>query len=123
MPMKGKISLSAARGPQGQGILKVEGSVDPTTFNRFEAAFQLFDKQDILYMVVDMALLTYISSSGLSLLIKAKTDRIQKDGDVVLVRPQTPILNIMKMLGLLDLFRIASSMEEALLPPAPRDGP
>jgi anti-anti-sigma factor len=121
--MKGKISLSAARGPQGQGILKVEGSVDPTTFNRFEAAFQLFDKQDILYMVVDMALLTYISSSGLSLLIKAKTDRIQKDGDVVLVRPQTPILNIMKMLGLMDLFRIASSMEEALLPPAPRDGP
>jgi len=119
--MKGKIALAAARGPQGQGILRVEGSVDPTTFKQFEAAFQEFDKRDIRYLVLDLTLLTYISSSGLSLLIKAKIERAQKNGDVVLVRPQTPIVNIMSVLGLINLFRVASSVEEALLPPAPRD--
>jgi len=30
------------------------------------------------------------------------------------VRPQTPILNILKILGLTEVFRIASSVEEGL---------
>src|SRR5688500_12914567 len=104
--MKGKIALAVSRGPQGQGILRVEGSVDPTTFKQFEAAFQEFDKRDVRYLVLDLTLLTYISSSGLSLLIKAKIERAQKNGDVVLVRPQTPIVNIMSVLGLINLFRV-----------------
>lgn len=97
----------------------MEGSVDPTTYKQFEAAFLEFDRKDVRYLVVDMTLLTYISSSGLSLLIKAKVERAQRNGDVVLVRPQTPIVNILTVLGLINLFRVASSVEEALLPPAP----
>jgi anti-anti-sigma factor len=122
MRMKGKLSLTVGQRPQGKAILRVEGSVDPTTFKQFESAFRWFDEQGLRYLVVDMALLTYISSSGLSLLIKAKTDCAKNKGDVVLVRPQTPILNIMKVLGLMDLFRIASSVEEALLPAPPGAG-
>ena len=120
--MKGKLTLSVARRPQGQAVLCVEGSVDPSTYKRFEAAFRWFGEQRLHYLVVDMPLLTYISSAGLSLLIKAKIDCAQNKGDVVLVRPQTPILNILNILGLMGLFRIASSLDEALLPPAPRDG-
>ena len=37
-----------------------------------------------------------------------------EEGDVVLVRPQTAILNILRILGLQDLFRVASSVDEAL---------
>jgi anti-anti-sigma factor len=121
--MKGKLTLAVGRRDGGKAVLRVEGSVDPSTFKQFEATFRWLNKQGILYVVVDMARMTYISSSGLSLLVKAKTERTKgkRRGDVVLVRPQTPIVNIMKILGLTSVFRVASSVEEALLPPAPRD--
>jgi anti-sigma B factor antagonist len=121
--MKGKLTLAVGRRDGGKAVLRVEGSVDPSTFKQFEATFRWLNKQGILHVVVDMARLTYISSSGLSLLVKAKTERTKgkRKGDVVLVRPQTPIVNIMKILGLTSVFRIVSSVDEALHPPAPRD--
>lgn len=110
--MKGILSLAVDRRPEGPAILRVEGSVDASTMKQFEAAFQGLD--DVPYLVVDVSLMNYISSTGLSLLIKAKTERSKRQGDVVLVRPQTSILNILKILGLMDLFRVASSVDEAL---------
>jgi anti-anti-sigma factor len=117
--MKGKLSLAVGRRSERRAVLRVEGSVDPSTFNQFEATFRWLNKQGILYVVLDISRMTYISSAGLSLLVKAKTER-KKKGDVVLVRPQTPVVNIMKILGLTKVFRIASSVEEALLPPQPQ---
>jgi anti-sigma B factor antagonist len=119
--MKGKLSLAVGRRGERKAVLRVEGSVDPSTFKEFEATFRWLNREGILYVVVDMARMTYISSSGLSLLVKAKTERSKKRGDLVLVRPQTAIVNIMKILGLMKVFRVASSVEEALLPPQPRD--
>jgi anti-anti-sigma factor len=120
-PAKQRLSMSVGRRPEGKAILRVEGSIDPSTYKQFEGAFRWLEKHDIYYLAVDMALLTYISSSALSLLIKAKSEYTKHKGDVVLVRPQTPIINIMRVLGLMDLFRIASSLEEALRPPAARE--
>ena len=109
---KGILSLSVDRKAPGQAVLRVDGSVDAFTFKQFETA--VGDLKDVLYLVVDVAHLSYMSSSGFSMLIKAKTDRMAKKGDVVLVRPQTPIVNILQILGLKDLFRVASSVDEAL---------
>ena len=120
--MKGKLTLAVGRPVQGKAVLRVEGSVDPATFRQFQATFRWLNKNGILYVVVDMSKMTYISSSGLSLLVKAKTERAKRrGGDLVLVRPQTPIVNIMKILGLFKVFRVCSSVEEALHPPAPHD--
>ncbi len=120
--MKGKLSLAVGRRDETKAVLRVEGSVDPSTFRQFQSTFRWLNKNGILYVVVDMSRMTYISSSGLSLLVKAKTERSKrKGGDLVLVRPQTPIVNIMKILGLFKVFRVCSSVEEALHPPAPRD--
>ena len=116
----GRLVMNVTRRPPGQAVLRIEGSIDPSTFKQFESAFAWCDKHNIHYLAVDMALLSYISSAALSLLIKAKSDYAKQKGDVVLVRPQTAILNVMKILGLTDLLRIASSVEEALLPPPPR---
>jgi anti-anti-sigma factor len=114
---KGKLSLTVRRRPQGKAVLRCEGSVDPTTYKQFESAFRWCDKQGIHYVALDLSLLTYISSAALSLLIKVKAENEKRKGDLVLVRPQTPIVNIMRVLGLMDVFRVASSPEEALLPP------
>ena len=110
--MKGVLSLTVERRPQGPAILRIEGSVDLSTLKQFEATLQGI--ADVSYVVVDLALMSYISSGGFSLLIKAKTERARQKGDVVLVRPQNSVLNILKILGLMDLFRIASSVDEAL---------
>ena len=120
--MKGKLSLAVGRRSENKAVLRVEGSVDPSTFKQFQATFRWLNKERIIYIVVDMSRMTYISSSGLSLLVKAKTERSKvKGGDVVLVRPQTPLVNIMKILGLMEVFRVASSVEEALHPRPSRD--
>lgn len=111
--MKGKLVVSVEQRQAGKGVLKVEGSVDPGTLKEFEAAFKQLDKLNVRHIVVDMEHMTYISSAGLSILINAKVDRVQKSGDIVLVRPQPPVLNVLDIL-LKNVFRIASSVEEAL---------
>jgi len=47
-------------------------------------------------------------------------DRVQKHGDVVLVRPQPPVANVLDIL-LKGVFRVAPSVEEALHPRDRRD--
>jgi anti-sigma B factor antagonist len=118
--MKGKLVLSIEPRPDAKGILKVEGSVDPGTIKEFEVAFKQLDKLNIRHIVVDVSQMTYISSAGLSVLVNAKVDRVQKAGDIVLVRPQAPVLNVLDIL-LKNVFRIASSIDEALLPPPARE--
>ena len=116
--MKGKLVVTIEQRPEGKGILKVEGSVDPGTIKEFEAAFKQLDKLNIRHIVVDVSQMSYISSSGLSILVNAKVDRVQKNGDIVLVRPQSSVLNVLDIL-LKNVFRIASSVDEGLLPPPP----
>lgn len=109
-----RLTLAVGRRSEKRVVLRVEGSIDPTTYKQFESTFRWLNRQGILVIAVDMAKLTYISSAGLSLLVKAQTERLKRKGGVILVRPQTPILNILKILGLTEVFRIASSVEEAL---------
>ena len=123
MQMKGKLSLSVGRRAEDKAVLRIEGSIDPSTYRQFRSTWRWLNEQLILYVVVDLSRMTYISSAGLSLLVKAKAERAKRGGDVVLVRPQTPIVNIMDILGLKQVFRVCSSIEEALLPPRPSDGP
>jgi anti-anti-sigma factor len=116
--MKAKLTLAVGRRSEKAAVLRIEGSVDPTTFKQFDATFRWLNKEGIIYLVLEMSRMTYISSGGLSLLVKAKTIRDRrKGGAVVLVRPQTAVMNIMKILGLTKVFRITSSVEEAMLPP------
>jgi len=111
--MKGKLTLTIEERPDAKGVLRVEGSVDPGTLKDFEAAFKQIDKLGIKHIVVDVERMTYISSAGLSVLVNAKVDRVQKHGDVVLVKPQPPVANVLDIL-LKGVFRLASSVEEAL---------
>jgi len=113
--MKGKLVLSIEQRSENRGILKVEGSVDPGTIKEFEAAFKQLDKLNVRHIVVDVAQMTYISSAGLSILVNAKVDRVQKNGDIILVRPQSSVLNVLDIL-LKNVFRIAPSVDEALIP-------
>jgi anti-sigma B factor antagonist len=115
--MKGKLSLAVGRRSEGKAVLRVDGSIDPTTFKHFQSTFRWLNQKSILVVVLDLSKMTYISSAGLSLLVKARAERVKKGGDVVLVRPQTPIVNILEILGLMKVFRVASSIEEALHPP------
>jgi anti-anti-sigma factor len=112
--MKGNLQLSIEPRPEAKAILKIEGSVHPETVKQLETAFRQLDKNGVRHIVVDLALMTYISSAGLALLVNAKVDRVQKRGDVILVRPQAAVLNVLDIL-LKNVFRIAPSVDEALL--------
>src|SRR5688572_23591363 len=111
--MKGKLALSIELRPQATAILKIEGSVDPETVRQLEAAFKQLDKDGARHIVVDLTQMTYISSAGLALLVNAKVDRVQKHGDVILVKPQPAVQNVLNIL-LANVFRVSPSVDEAL---------
>ena len=63
---------------------------------------------------VDAAGLTYISSSGLRLLLQVAKQLEERSGRIVLCALQEPVRRVLKIAGFMSLFSIFSSSEEAI---------
>ena len=63
---------------------------------------------------VDAAGLTYISSSGLALLLQVGKQLQQRSGQMVLCALHKPVKRVLEIAGFMSLFSIVSSSEEAI---------
>ena len=63
---------------------------------------------------VDAAGLTYISSSGLGLLLQVAKQLEECSGRIVLCALQEPVKRVLQIAGFMSLFSIFSSSEEAI---------
>jgi anti-anti-sigma factor len=63
---------------------------------------------------VDAAELTYISSSGLRLLLQVAKQLKERSGQMVLCGLQEPVKRVLEIAGFTSLFSIFSSSEEAI---------
>jgi len=111
--MRGSLVLKVEPLPDGVGLLRIRGSVDAHTFADFEQALIRLEKEGIVWIMADLSEMDYISSIGLNYLVNRRVHLLQQDGDLVLIKPQPAIAKILKMLGLMEVLRIVSSMEEA----------
>jgi|SRR5512147_532457 anti-anti-sigma factor len=64
--------------------------------------------------VVDAAGLTYISTSGLGLLLQIGKQLEERSGHIVLCALQQPVKRVLEIAGFTSLFSIFSSPEEAI---------
>jgi anti-sigma B factor antagonist len=65
-------------------------------------------------VIVDLAGLGFIDASGLAALVSARKHARRAGGDLLLAAPQRRVLEVFAVAGLLDLFGVHPSVEEAV---------
>lgn len=100
---------------QDDGVVKVNviGFLDAHTFEQMESVIsQLFEKEKYK-IIVDLAKVEYISSAGCGVFIGAISDAKENDGNIVLLNPTDNVMEVFELLGLNQIFKFTSSLDEA----------
>ena len=95
-------------------VLALKGRLDavsaPSVRNRLQERIDQGERR----FAVDAAELTYISSSGLRLLLQVTKQLEERSGRLVLCALQEPVKRVLEIAGFISLFSIFSSAEEAI---------
>lgn len=75
-----------------------------------ESAFESGDNR----ILVNLAEVPMVDSSGIGVLVRCHTSAKQKGGSIKLVQPQNYTVKTLKMVGLIDIFEIYESEEDAV---------
>ena len=107
--------MKVFQAPLSGGVVSVtvEGRLDAATVPTLEQALQrlLFDGQAKL--VVDLAGVNYISSSGLRAMLTARRQARSRGGDVYLCSLHPRVREIFEMVGFVSVFGIYASRDQA----------
>lgn len=81
---------------------------------------QLLDlaTENVTHIVLDMADLDFIESTGLGGVVASYLRCRRRSGDLRLVAPQPPILAVLQLTRLTQLFPVFNTLDEALAAPA-----
>ncbi len=95
-------------------VIELEGRLDVHLSMEIEAEVNnIIDSGDI-FLVFDLKEVKYLSSSGLRIFIAALRKINKLNGKLKLANMNEPVKRIFKVVELIDLFEIFSSVEEAL---------
>jgi anti-sigma B factor antagonist len=64
-------------------------------------------------IIVDLAALAFIDSSGVAALVRGRKHARRAGGDLLLAAPQQPVLRVLAVTGLIDNLSVHASVEEA----------
>ena len=93
--------------------LKVVGRLDANTVNIMEKALTDSLAIGARALVLDMAELTYISSSGLRALLTAKRNATQKKGDLYICALKRNVRDVFDMVGFSAVFHLHDTLAQA----------
>jgi anti-sigma B factor antagonist len=112
---KTKIIFQSEKLPDGSivVVLKVAGAIDSNSAREFEDKIIGFYHQGIKNIILILPDLLYTNSTGLGIWVKI-TDKFQENGgDIRLVDVPEKVLKLFKMMGLLALWKIYKTEEQA----------
>lgn len=98
----------------GIGIISLEGEVDVYTAPKLKSRLIDLVDEGKYNIVVDLQKVEFMDSSGLGVLVGGLKRVKSHNGSVTLVCTQENILKIFRITGLVKVFPIFSSQEEAL---------
>lgn len=94
-------------------LIEIEGEVDTYTSSKI--------KQDILklvekssFIIISMEKVKFIDSTGLGILIGILKKVKEKEGEMVIVSPNSYINQIFEITGLYKVFKIVESIQQAV---------
>jgi anti-sigma B factor antagonist len=101
------------RGGDGQGVVALRGEFDPAdapgVASRLITAVAVCGPS----VIVDLAALRGIGYSGLAVLLRIRKWTRSNGGDLLLAAPQPPVRRMLEAAGLIDVFSVYPSVDEA----------
>lgn len=107
------------RSEDGRTIVEVEGEIDVYTAPKLRELLIDLVSQGNHRIIVDMARVDFLDSTGLGVLVGGLKRVRSHDGSLRLVCGQERILKIFRITGLTKVFQIYTTIEEALTDPEP----
>jgi len=98
---------------QNVAFMKVKGRVDSETAPELENALTKLLDENRNKVVLNLQSVEFLSSAGLRALVRALKDAQKSGGDVHLVSVSEPIEVILRTVGMLQMFKMYSTNEEA----------
>ena len=98
------LQLRQAGTGEGTSRLEVVGEIDAHTSGQFEEALSAMIGSGAVNVVIDMAGVTFIDSSGLRVLIQAHKNVAERGGKVRLESPSGTTLRLLEITGLSERF-------------------
>jgi anti-sigma B factor antagonist len=95
-------------------IFALHGSLDIATSPALRAALMEAAEHTGHVLVVDLSQLDFLDSTGLGALIGAHKRASEANGSVRLVAQEGQILRLLRITGLLDVFRVYPNIDAAL---------
>ncbi|MCL5997655.1 MAG: STAS domain-containing protein [Chloroflexi bacterium] len=94
-------------------IMQVSGRLDASTVSILERALLRAFSLGAKAIVIDMGEVTYISSSGLRVLLTARRQARERGGDILLCALSPNVRDVLDMVGFTALFSICSTLDDA----------
>ena len=94
--------------------LKLKGAFKSVSVREFDSAVESAISSGHLYLILDMEAMPVIDSSGIGAVVNALRRTKQYGGDTKLVNPSPFAAKTFKMVGILSLFGVFTSEEEAI---------
>ena len=93
--------------------VQVRGEVDLGTAPALTAALDTAIRASLGAFVIDLGDVTFLDSSGMNVLLRARASLGREDRDLVIVCPPGAPRRIFELTGIADLFAMFDSREEA----------
>jgi len=98
---------------QNVSIMQVKGRIDSDTAPELDSALSNLLNSNRNKIVLNLQAVDYLSSAGLRALVKALKDAQKSGGDLRLVSVSEPIEIILRTVGMMQMFKLFSTSEEA----------
>ena len=98
---------------QNVSVMKVKGRVDSETAPELDDALAKLLQNNRNKIVLNLQDVNYMSSAGLRAMVKAYQSANKSGGDVHLAAVSEPIEVILRTVGMLQMFKMFSTSEEA----------
>jgi anti-sigma B factor antagonist len=98
---------------QSVSVMKVTGRVDSETAPELDNALSKLLNENKNKIVLNLQGVDYLSSAGLRAMVKALKGAQKSGGDVHLASVSEPIEGILRTVGMMQMFKMYSTNEEA----------
>jgi anti-sigma B factor antagonist len=106
------LAIAVTSGP-GHVVMHVAGECDATTQEQFQTALRQVTAQEPQLVILDLAGLTFLDSSGVHLLLDTRSALVATGGLLTLACVQPIVARMLTLVGIDRLIRIAGTVEEA----------
>ena len=98
----------------GVTLIHVLGWLDAHTFELMDQAVNSQFEAGNVKLIINLENVEYISSAGAGVFIGALTSAKERDGEIVLMNPVQAVKEVFDLLGLSQIFKFATSIEEGV---------